>query len=1069
MRGAISLIHIWREIGSLLSIKSGSKSCLVVGIAVLFFGVPVLAHDPTPLAGHRSASSNHVLSTTAISAPRRSQFLPQTRNSTLELAHPFASAEKAIRSGPSASGGNPPPATIDEQLGITFTQDFTSLDYNVTVVEQNDSNGYGPAYLLNGLSNNGYWYQVGVSYDWPYLSGGYNPGFAFNYETFNSSGDSVFPAKGGGLSGFTGAVNSGDLLQLSLYYSSGNVIMGAYDWTTGASANESFSAEGSSYFTGLTTSNADQNGFFTGLMTEEYHATTYYGNEQEVVYDDSAFSISSAWMWIDEYNVTNFELVFGKSTSSPVAYTVKTQIQSFDFNGATEASDAFEFFSGSGTSVPLTLSYSAPAGGAYSPPVLSYFAGGQAQSATLTTSPQTYYVDAGTSWSVTNPLSSSKTNERWYTNQTTSGSAASPETIVFDYSAQYLVTIGTSPLGAGVVSPAGTNWYNSGGNVSLSESPNSPYIFSSWNTNSTTILFANKFAPSTYAIINGPGSITANFTTLGVTLNSTSGQVTQGASIGLGVSLVGVSGSTTLSVSGLPGAVVASWSQNPVVSTPSQVSLVLSTNFSSPSGTYPLEIIASANGSPNATTGYTLVIKPAVAMSVEYTVIGGGSGSSPPIFNYTYNGAPDSITLTNASAVIHADENSGWVIQPVLSGSSATEQWNLANGLNTGNSSADTSLDFIYYHQFFVSFNYTLLGGGSGYTPPGVNYTQFGKEITATAGTGSIWADAGSRYSYSNPLSGSSTRERWDSNSSYLSGAISTAGGIAPTYYHQFEMNASFSTNDAIAPSSSPSINATEFGKELTMKLGFAPSIYWLDSNSNYSISEAFFANSSALERWIVNGTQTSGIISGFATLSLQYTHQYYLSLNSTSGSGGGVISPESSWVNAGSLVQISTSPSSGWNFESWNGTGTGSYSGSASNETIKVEGPISESAVFYPGITISTFGEGSVAYSYGSISGSIPPSSTETIFVPVGTVLTLSPSPSSLLFQFEYWLSSNTIGNSTHVAMSVNSPTMIAAHFGYNLFAIAGVLAGLGVCAVGAAIFLNKRRRISSIDRAIR
>ena len=59
-----------------------------------------------------------------------------------------------------------PPANYDEQLGTTFTQNFASITYNVTAVAQSDTNGYGPAYLLNGLGSTGYWYQVGISYDW---------------------------------------------------------------------------------------------------------------------------------------------------------------------------------------------------------------------------------------------------------------------------------------------------------------------------------------------------------------------------------------------------------------------------------------------------------------------------------------------------------------------------------------------------------------------------------------------------------------------------------------------------------------------------------------------------------------------------------------------------------------------------------------------------------------------------------------------------------------------------------------------------------------------------------------
>ncbi|MEM4093255.1 MAG: hypothetical protein QW837_09485, partial [Conexivisphaerales archaeon] len=72
---------------------------------------------------------------------------------------------------------NLPQANWDEQLGESFTQSFTSMAFNVTAIAQESSYGYGPAYLLNGLSNTGYWYQVGLSYDWPHANGGYNYGF----------------------------------------------------------------------------------------------------------------------------------------------------------------------------------------------------------------------------------------------------------------------------------------------------------------------------------------------------------------------------------------------------------------------------------------------------------------------------------------------------------------------------------------------------------------------------------------------------------------------------------------------------------------------------------------------------------------------------------------------------------------------------------------------------------------------------------------------------------------------------------------------------------------------------
>jgi hypothetical protein len=90
---------------------------------------------------------------------------------------PIATSESAIQK-------TMLPAKYDQQLGMTFCEDFSSLAYNVTAVDQTDPYGYGPAYLLNGLSNEGYWYQVGISYNWPYSGiNGYSQGFAFNFPT----------------------------------------------------------------------------------------------------------------------------------------------------------------------------------------------------------------------------------------------------------------------------------------------------------------------------------------------------------------------------------------------------------------------------------------------------------------------------------------------------------------------------------------------------------------------------------------------------------------------------------------------------------------------------------------------------------------------------------------------------------------------------------------------------------------------------------------------------------------------------------------------------------------------
>jgi hypothetical protein len=343
---------------------------------------------------------------------------------------------------------------------MTFTQSFTSIEYNVTAVEQTDPTlGDGPAYLLNGLSNSGYWYQVGVSWNW---SPGTTPGSGFdmNYEVFDSAGNSVLPSNGqGGVLAFSGPVNDGDTILLDLYFSNPakSVVMLAEDTDTGAVASENYSSVDSTFFVGLQ-SVANANGFFTGLMTEWYHGVPYFADEAEVVYSNPHSALSSAWMWMDEFNANSFQPVFAANTSAPISYGDPTKLQEFSFNGTTEYSDAYELITGSltngtqqaQTGTPLTLSFSVLGSGTgYTSPTLTYLSDGASYTVPLTGSATIYYVDTGSRWSVSATLGGSTSSERWETNQTTAGVANSSETIQFVYYDQDYAMFGFSVLGGG--------------------------------------------------------------------------------------------------------------------------------------------------------------------------------------------------------------------------------------------------------------------------------------------------------------------------------------------------------------------------------------------------------------------------------------------------------------------------------------------------------------------------------------------------------------------------------------------------------------------------------------------
>ncbi|MEM4098085.1 MAG: hypothetical protein QXS81_05305, partial [Candidatus Micrarchaeaceae archaeon] len=198
------------------------------------------------------------------------------------------------------SKGNIPPANVEEQIGLTFAQNTSSLSYNITAVAQSDRYGYGPAYLLSGLSNTGYLYSFGLKYNLSYVNRGYPPGFYVFYNVHAPNGTSIFP-KGGGSGGliFNGAVNPGDKIIFNMSFGSGNVIMKAKDWNTGATASISYNAEGASYFVGNRTSNSNLGGYFSGLETLWFTTNSFIGNEEPVVYQPNGAMPHSAWLWIN--------------------------------------------------------------------------------------------------------------------------------------------------------------------------------------------------------------------------------------------------------------------------------------------------------------------------------------------------------------------------------------------------------------------------------------------------------------------------------------------------------------------------------------------------------------------------------------------------------------------------------------------------------------------------------------------------------------------------------------------------------------------------------------------------
>jgi hypothetical protein len=848
--------------------------------------------------------------------------------------------------------------SYDEQLGTTFTQDFTSMLYYVTAVAQTDpTSGTGPAYLLNGLSNTGYWYQVGLSWNW---NPGYTPGtgFGMSYEVFDPSGNSILPTNGGGgLLSFSGPVNQGDSVALNLYFTnSGQVVMLAKDQNTGAYASETYSAEGATFFEGSPYSTANSNGFFTGLMTEWYHSSPYYSNEQKVTYS-SSFALSSAWMWIDEFSCSgiscsNTTALFSDSTTSPISYSNPTQLQEFSSNGATEYSDAYEFITGSLSEVTMTLSYSVIGGGSgFGAPVFTYVSNGVQQTAILSTAPSSYLVDINTAWSVTDPLSGSSSNERWQASQQTSGVAMSSQTIVFQYYHQYQVEFGYQSGSGG--SPPQIAYYEFG--VEQSTTP-------------STLVWADAGSQYQY--------------------------------------------------------------QNPLQGSTS------SERWYS----------QDASGTVSSSAQITVLYYHQYAVKVSYSVIGGGSNLVPTLTSTSF-GATSTQDVPSSGEVLWLDAGSGYVLNnPVTSGAERL----YTNGVTSGMVTQGLVLSPAYYNQYLVTLSYSILGGGGGYSPPVFTYIASGATASAPllATQSSYWVDSGSQWSMSNPLPGSTSLERWETNSStdYM---VSSPGTYSFTYFHQYFVTFAYSVRGGGTGYSPPTVNFTSFARPLT---AVADASVWVDYGTSYSYP-SILGGSTNTERWVATPIRSGGVVPHLAAM-VVYQHQFYIIVRSAEPAGG-TVSPSGGWYNASQTLTLAASPSQGWRLENW----LGPYSGNANSTTLTVDSPINETAVFYPGVLIRVSSGGYVVYSYGNASGTVQPGTPATVYVPVGTNVSLSTHPLLFVYSFEGW-SGLTSSKSVRVSIIVSSPTSIKANYGYNYLVI-GSLSGSVVVAVAVAfLYLAKRRK---------
>ncbi len=327
----------------------------------------------------------------------------------------------------------------------------------------------------------------------------------------------------------------------------------------------------------------------------------------------------------------------------------------------------------------------------------------------------------------------------------------------------------------------------------------------------------------------------------------------------------------------------------------------------------------------------------------NYTIIGtGSSGYGNPTFFYTSLGSTNSTTLTMSPVEYWVDAASQWNISKALAGNSTLQRWQ-TNQLTSGSVTSAENITIAYYWQYFVTFQYSVVGGGDNYITPSLNYSQFGITLAGSQGL-QVWADVGSNCSYTNPLMGSTSTERWYASLPTLRVSSNTVNAM---YYHQFSYSASYTIVDGGQGYSSPIFSYTSFGASNETFLSTSATTYWLDYNTRWGTTSQL-SGSNATERWATKQL-VQGVATAPASTEFGYFNQYALTLNYEVTLGG---SPPAPALNLTSFAtsnstHLSTSPTVYWvdASTSWSVTKTLQLQPNASSERWITNMTVSEAS----------------------------------------------------------------------------------------------------------------------------
>ena len=352
----------------------------------------------------------------------------------------------------------------------------------------------------------------------------------------------------------------------------------------------------------------------------------------------------------------------------------------------------------------------------------------------------------------------------------------------------------------------------------------------------------------------------------------------------------------------------------------------------------------------------------------------------------------------------------------------------------------DSITNLNYWDQFLFTASYSLTGGGTP-TPPALSSTQFGNVFSAalSSSPSSNWLDSGATWKVTNPLVGSSSSERWETNAP-VSGTVTGATTISPQYFHQFDFTLNYMVIDGGTPAA-PMLSATQFGTVYAPSLTSPPVQYWLDSGTSWSVNNPLLGSGGS-ERW-QTATMTSGTVSAPQTSIFNYYHQYLVPVSYFTSDGSTIPSTPPSFTGtsfgaAAPPVTLSTTPQSEW-LDSGSSWSVSPQTLAGSTSTVRwfaqtasgTESGTSPIRVEYLHQYFVTFTVITVGPSCSNCGGTTSPTSE---WVNAGLTITIVATPSSG-YTFASWTSSTSkihifdSGLATTTAL-INGPGTITARF---------------------------------------